>query len=93
MAGAEWDPGAYGLGGVVRHLGLLPYEDTGALYRACDAGLVAMATRHPSYLPFELMASGAVVVTNLEVPIPDGCCEMGRTLPYSNWHPEMLCEQ
>ncbi len=63
-AGAEWRPEAHGLGGVVRHLGLLPYARTGELYRACDAGLVAMATRHPSYLPFELMASGAAVVTN-----------------------------
>jgi glycosyltransferase involved in cell wall biosynthesis len=63
-AGADWQPEAHGLGGVVRHLGLLPYADTGALYRACDAGLVAMATRHPSYLPFEFMASGAAVVTN-----------------------------
>jgi cellulose synthase/poly-beta-1,6-N-acetylglucosamine synthase-like glycosyltransferase/glycosyltransferase involved in cell wall biosynthesis len=63
-AGAEWQPQAHGLSGVVRHLGLLPYKETGALYRACDAGLVAMATRHPSYLPFELMASGAAVITN-----------------------------
>jgi glycosyltransferase involved in cell wall biosynthesis len=63
-AGAEWQPEVHGLNGVVRHLGLLPYAETGALYRACDAGLVAMATRHPSYLPFEFMASGAAVITN-----------------------------
>ena len=63
-AGGHWSPAAFGLGGVVRHLGLLAYAETGTLYRACDAGLVAMATRHPSYLPFELMASGAAVVTN-----------------------------
>jgi cellulose synthase/poly-beta-1,6-N-acetylglucosamine synthase-like glycosyltransferase/glycosyltransferase involved in cell wall biosynthesis len=63
-AGAAWEPVRYGLGQVVRNLGLLPYSETGALYRAADAGLVAMATRHPSYLPFELMACGAVVVTN-----------------------------
>lgn len=63
-AGAHWEPQSVGLSGVVRHLGLLPYAETGALYRACDAGLVAMATRHPSYLPFEFMASGAAVITN-----------------------------
>lgn len=63
-AGSYWNPEGYGLGGVVRHLGLLPYAETGLLYRGCDAGLVAMATRHPSYLPFELMACGATVITN-----------------------------
>ena len=63
-AGAEWDPREYRLNGVVEHLGLLSYEDTGRLYRSVDAGLVAMATSHPSYLPFELMACGAVVFTN-----------------------------
>ena len=63
-AGADWAPDNYGLGGVVEHLGLLDYGMTGQLYRACDIGVVAMATRHPSYLPFELMASGAVVCTN-----------------------------
>lgn len=62
-AGSGWDTAQFGLGGVVRNLGLLPYAETGALYRSADAGLVAMATRHPSYLPFELMACGAAVVT------------------------------
>jgi O-antigen biosynthesis protein len=63
-AGSEWDPGQYGLEGVVCNMGLLPYAETGAMYRSADAGLVAMATRHPSYLPFELIACGAAVVTN-----------------------------
>jgi O-antigen biosynthesis protein len=63
-AGAEWRPEAYGLDGVIRNLGLLGYRETGALYRACDAGLVAMETRHPSYLPLEMMACGCAVVTN-----------------------------
>ena len=62
-AGAGWDASQFGLDGVVSNLGLLPYAETGALYRSADAGLVAMATRHPSYLPFELMACGAAVVT------------------------------
>jgi O-antigen biosynthesis protein len=63
-AGADWNPGAYGLTGVIRNLGLLGYRSTGALYRACDAGVVAMMTRHPSYLPLEMMACGCAVVTN-----------------------------
>ncbi len=63
-AGAEWDPADFGLEGVVECLGLLSYEETAALYRTCDAGLVMMFTRHPSYLPMELMASGCLVITN-----------------------------
>lgn len=63
-AGAEWNPSAYGLDGVIENLGLLSYSSTGALYRSCDAGVVMMMTRHPSYLPFELMACGALVITN-----------------------------
>jgi glycosyltransferase involved in cell wall biosynthesis len=63
-AGANWSPEQYGLDGIVENLGLLSYEATAALYRTCEAGLVMMFTRHPSYLPFELMASGCLVVTN-----------------------------
>ena len=63
-AGAPWSPAAYGLDGVLTNLGLLPYQCTGALYRSCDAGVVMMMTSHPSYLPMELMACGAAVVTN-----------------------------
>jgi glycosyltransferase involved in cell wall biosynthesis len=63
-AGDEWEPARFGLGGLVENLGLLSYRSTGALYRSCDAGLVMMATAHPSYLPLELMACGSLVVTN-----------------------------
>lgn len=63
-AGAPWDLHAYGLTGIVENLGLLGYHSTGALYRMCDAGLVMMMTRHPSYLPLELMACGSLVITN-----------------------------
>jgi glycosyltransferase involved in cell wall biosynthesis len=63
-AGAEWDWQAHGLEGIVVNLGLLDYQMTGALYRMCDAGLVMMMTRHPSYLPLELMACGSLVITN-----------------------------
>jgi O-antigen biosynthesis protein len=63
-AGAVWKPLHYGLKGIVENLGLLSYEQTTELYRSCHAGLVMMFTRHPSYLPFELMASGCLVVSN-----------------------------
>lgn len=63
-AGAAFHPSAYRMEGVIRNLGLLGYRETGALYRSCHAGLIAMKTRHPSYLPLELMACGVAVVTN-----------------------------
>jgi len=63
-AGAGWDPMLYGLGDVVKSIGVLPYEDTGDLYRKCHIGFVMMMTKHPSYLPLELMACGSLVVTN-----------------------------
>ncbi len=63
-AGAEWSPRDYWLDGVVNNLGRLPYEKTGDLYRSCHAGFVMMFTKHPSYLPFELMACGCPVVSN-----------------------------
>ncbi|OPH53110.1 hypothetical protein BC351_32030 [Paenibacillus ferrarius] len=63
-AGADWDAAAYGADGVIEHLGMLPYKATGDLYRQCHVGLAMMMTRHPSYLPFELMASGCLVVAN-----------------------------
>ena len=63
-AGDRWKPDDYGLKGVVENLGLLDYQQTAELYRTCQVGLVMMFTRHPSYLPFELMASGSLVVTN-----------------------------
>ncbi|XXF80649.1 glycosyltransferase [Myxococcaceae bacterium GXIMD 01537] len=63
-AGERWNPEQYGLQGVVQNLGVLPYEKTADLYRRTDVGLCFMFTKHPSYLPFELMACGVTVVTN-----------------------------
>ncbi len=48
----------------IEFVGLLPYRETGDLYRSCNAGLALMLTKHPSYLPFELMSCGAVPVVN-----------------------------
>jgi O-antigen biosynthesis protein len=63
-AGAEWNPQEYGVEGVVENLGILSYQETANLYRKCDMGFIMMFTRHPSYLPLELMACGCLVITN-----------------------------
>lgn len=63
-AGERWRPEDFDLTGIVNNLGVLPYEKTAELYREIDVGLCFMFTKHPSYLPLELMASGATVVTN-----------------------------
>lgn len=64
--GEAWPPADYGLEGVVENLGLLDsLEDVASLYRSADIGLVFMMTPHPSYQPFEYMASGCVVATNI----------------------------
>lgn len=63
-AGEAWDPDVYGVSGVIANLGVLPYEGTGDLYRSCDIGLCFMFTKHPSYLPLEMMACGVAVLTN-----------------------------
>lgn len=63
-AGEAWDPQTFDAEGVIENLGVLPFAETANLYRSVDIGLVFMFTRHPSYLPLELMACGTVVVTN-----------------------------
>ena len=63
-AGERWDPRAFDLQAVLENHGVLPYAQTANLYRGADVGLVFMFTRHPSYLPLELMACGVTVVTN-----------------------------
>ena len=63
-AGQDWNPAYYGLNGIVNAIGMLPYAATGDLYRSCHVGLAMMMTRHPSYLPFEMMACGTLVVAN-----------------------------
>lgn len=63
-AGESWSPGDFGLEGVVRNLGMLDFSAAGALYRACDAGLVMMTTAHSPHLALELMACGSLVIAN-----------------------------
>lgn len=63
-AGADYDLEEFGLDGIIENLGRLKIEETGNLYRNCDIGLVMMFTRHPSYLPYELMGCGCPVISN-----------------------------
>src|SRR5262249_32321317 len=63
-AGEVWDPDRFGLRGVIRNLGVLPDEGTGALSRLCDIGRSFIFTNPPSYLPMEMMACGVAVVSN-----------------------------
>ena len=48
----------------MEQLGMLRYEETADLYRACDAGLVLSVSKHPTYIPMQLMACGSLVVAN-----------------------------
>lgn len=54
--------GAEDLGRGIDHRGLLDYRDTGDLYRTCDVGVALTLSKHPSYLPLELLACGVPVV-------------------------------
>jgi O-antigen biosynthesis protein len=64
-AGENWNPAQFGLAGRITNLGVLgSLDEVAALYRSCDIGLVFMLTKHPSYQPFEFMASGMATVSN-----------------------------
>jgi glycosyltransferase involved in cell wall biosynthesis len=61
-------------------------DEVAALYRSCDIGLVFMHTKHPSYQPFEFMASGMATVSNINPAtawlLRDGeNCLLTRPLP------------
>lgn len=64
-AGAEWKERQYGLHNLINNKGLLKsIPEVADLYRECDIGFVYMLSKHPSYQPFEFMASGMATVTN-----------------------------
>jgi glycosyltransferase involved in cell wall biosynthesis len=64
-AGAEWNEEVFGLHDKVTNLGLLgSLTEVAEVYRQCDIGFVYMLSKHPSYQPFEFMASGMATVTN-----------------------------
>ncbi len=86
-AGENWNPAQFGVAGKIRNLGVLGSPDEVAeLYRSCDIGLVFMHTKHPSYQPFEFMASGMATVSNFNPAtawlLRDGeNCLLTRPLP------------
>jgi O-antigen biosynthesis protein len=64
--GEEWEPSEFNLVGVIENLGLLGSLDrVRTLYRGSDIGVCCMFSKHPSYQPFEYLASGMAVVTNV----------------------------
>jgi glycosyltransferase involved in cell wall biosynthesis len=64
-AGEDWNPRQYGLENIVENKGRLPsISEVAELYRQSHIGLCFMFSKHPSYQPFEMIASGCVVVTN-----------------------------
>jgi glycosyltransferase involved in cell wall biosynthesis len=63
-AGAYFNPKDFGIDGYIKYIGMLPYEETGNLYKSIDIGVSLMASSHPSYPPIEMMACGVTVVTN-----------------------------
>jgi glycosyltransferase involved in cell wall biosynthesis len=63
-AGSKWDPNNYDLKNIIINLGILPYRETANLYRKCDVGIAFTLSKHPGYIPFELMACGCPLVSN-----------------------------
>lgn len=64
-AGSNWKEKKFDLSRQITNRGLIKnLEEVGDLYRTCDIGFVYMLSKHPSYQPFEFMASGVATVTN-----------------------------
>jgi hypothetical protein len=47
------------------NMGILNYEDLPSFYSSFHIGISFMFTKHPSYIPLELMKSGCLVFTNI----------------------------
>lgn len=62
VTAGSWSPSEDCEAPSMSHLGLLDYRATGDLYRKCDVGVALTVSKHPSYLPLELMACGVPVV-------------------------------
>jgi O-antigen biosynthesis protein len=86
-AGESWNPGQFGYADKLGNLGRLRnLEEVATLYRSCHVGLALMVTKHPSYQPFEFMASGVACVSNrnpdTEWFLEDGRnCLLARPVP------------
>jgi glycosyltransferase involved in cell wall biosynthesis len=48
----------------IKQLGNIPYSQLQEFYSSCDVGIYILLSRHTGVIPFELMTSGCVVLTN-----------------------------
>jgi len=64
LVGKEIPPVAFSGGYTPRYYETMAWSDYAELLGSVDLGLSLMYTPHPSYPPLDLVASGAVVVTN-----------------------------
>jgi glycosyltransferase involved in cell wall biosynthesis len=86
-AGESWNPGQFGYADTVSNVGRLRnLDEVSSLYRSCHVGLVLMVTKHPSYQPFEFMASGMACVSNANPDTAwflkdDHNCLLARAVP------------
>jgi O-antigen biosynthesis protein len=64
--GDDWRENDYGVEGRIKNLGRIgSFSEVADVYRQSDIGAVMMFTKHPSYQPFEFMASACAVVSNV----------------------------
>ena len=64
LAGGECPEFSFGNGTVPKFCGVMTWEEYAAFARTVDLSFSLMYTPHPSYPPFDMSCSGAVVLTN-----------------------------
>jgi spore maturation protein CgeB len=65
-AGADWDPAAYGVEGILQNVGMLhDIDELAELMRQSDIGISFTFSMSPSYQTLSCMASGLATVANL----------------------------
>jgi glycosyltransferase involved in cell wall biosynthesis len=68
LAGKPFDFNSYGIdpkfAASIQFKGIVPYQDLPEFYNQFHLSLSFMFTKHPSYIPIEMMKSGVLVVTN-----------------------------
>ncbi|MFA5179809.1 MAG: glycosyltransferase [Syntrophales bacterium] len=50
-----------------KNMNVIPYDDLPQFYSQFHFAISFMFTKHPSYIPFELMASGSVMIVNRNI--------------------------
>lgn len=62
--GEDWEEKKYGVRGIIKNMGFVPMRTLAKIYGESHIGLAFVFTKHPSFQPLELMASGSAAVTN-----------------------------